>query len=74
MMRSSARKTSCSWRSWRLLSKLLYFAWSFFTPITLVMRLDNAVGKEACAIVSLNALCGSAVIRHIVEVGEELRE
>ena len=38
------------------------------------MRLDRAGGKEACAIVSLKALCGSAVMRHTVDDGDEFRE
>lgn len=73
-MRSSARKTSCSRSNWRRLSKLLYRSCSFFSPITRVMRLDSAVANEACAMASLNALCGSAVMRQIVVVGAEWRE
>lgn len=74
MTRASARKTSCSARSWRRLSKDLYRALSFEMPRTRVMRGENSEGKEGCAIASLKVRWGSGVKRHIVVVERVLSE
>ena len=74
MTLSSARKTSCSPSSCRRVSKVLYRALSFEMPMTRVIRDERAVGKEACAMVSLNGRWGSAVMMHMVEVAASLRE
>lgn len=42
--------------------------------MTRVTILDSSVGKEGCATRSLNARCGSAVIRHIERFGDAFIE
>lgn len=74
MIRSSAKKTSCSERSCRRLSKLWYLLFNFEKPITRSMREVRSWGKDGSVTMFLTARCGSAVMRQMLREGEELRE